>query len=115
MGRSNTDWHNSLPRILASNDLLSGLKKILPSTMQWSCKNMDMPDDRAVIVNDIGTCKAFTLSNGSFNDSYGTDAWVVEKEGSTGKNTAELITWGGGKDRLAYRSELAGIFVILAK
>jgi hypothetical protein len=76
---------------------------------------MDIPDDGAVIANDIATCKAFTLSDGSFNDSYGTDAWVVEEEGSTGKNTAKLVTWGGGKDRLAYRSELVGIFVILKR
>jgi hypothetical protein len=53
------------------------------------------------------------VSDGSFQDQYGTAAWVLEGSTPKGRIVGAVIVPGTAKDQSAYRSELAGIYSIL--
>jgi hypothetical protein len=62
-----------------------------------------------VIVHAIQQGEAIAVSDGSFKDTCGTAAWVIEGESSDGRLLGKAIAPGGSCDQSPYRSELAGI------
>jgi hypothetical protein len=57
--------------------------------------------------------EAIAISDGSFQDQYGTAAWALEGSGSKGRIVGAVTVPGTAKDQSAYRSELAGLYCIL--
>jgi hypothetical protein len=74
---------------------------------------MAMEDDGITIAQALKNKAAIAVSDGSFKDSYGTAAWVVEGLNSYGRMMGQVITPGGPSDHSSYRSELSGIYSIL--
>jgi hypothetical protein len=56
---------------------------------------------------------AIAVSDGSFQDQYGTAAWVMEGECSIGRISGEVVMPGTSQDQSAYRSKLFGIYSIM--
>jgi hypothetical protein len=56
---------------------------------------------------------AIAISDGSFQDQYGTAAWFMEGACSLGRIVGAVMVPGTGKDQSAYRSELTGIYSFL--
>jgi len=59
-----------------------------------------------------GNCEA--VSDGSYKDGSGTAAWMIEERVSKNTLTGSTIIPGHSLDQSAYRSELGGIFSIVA-
>ncbi len=72
-----------------------------------------MYNDGDILAQAISQGEAITISDGSFQDTYGTAAWVIKGCDSTGRMKGAVIFPGTTKDQAAYRSELAGIYSIL--
>ncbi len=66
-----------------------------------------------IIALAIQQSEAIAISDGSFQDTYGTAAWVVEGTDSNGRALGAVVVPGSAKDQSAYRSELAGLYSIL--
>jgi hypothetical protein len=75
---------------------------------------MDITDEGRAIANAIAQGEAIAVSNGSFKDLYGTVAWGFEGANDTGQISGAVVVPGSAKDQSSYRSELAGIYSILA-
>ena len=81
---------------------------------EWIFDNVEMPDQIDMIVNDIISGNAIGVSDGSFKDEFGTAAWVIED--STGKQSiiGRLVTPGFPSNHSAYRSEISGVYAMVA-
>ncbi len=80
---------------------------------KWCLASMNLPDDGSILAHAISQGEAITISDGSFQDTYGTAAWVIEGCDSKGRMKGAVIVSGTAQDQSAYRSELAGIYSIL--
>ncbi len=80
---------------------------------KWCFASMDLYNDGYILAQAISQGDAITIRDGSFQDTYGTAAWVIEGCNSTGRMKGAVIVPGTAKDQSAYRSELAGIYSIL--
>jgi hypothetical protein len=80
---------------------------------KWCFAHLDMTDDGTILAKAISQGDAITISDGSFQDTYGTAAWVLEGSDSAGRMRGAVIVPGNANDQSAYRSELAGIYSIL--
>jgi hypothetical protein len=80
---------------------------------RWCFSHLDMEDDGQIIALAIQQGEAIAISDGSFQDIYGTAAWVVEGTDSNGRALGAVVVPGSAKDQSAYRSELAGLYSIL--
>ena len=84
----------------------------LSSTERWAVENILMTDNGEAIAQALqeGTCVA--VSDGSFKNSHGTAAWVLEGPTAEGRITCPLTTPGRPEVQSAYRSEAAGLYGI---
>ena len=80
---------------------------------KWCFAHLDMTDDGITLAQAISQGDAIAISDGSFQDTYGTAAWVLEGIDSVGRIKGAVVVPGTAKDQSAYRSELAGIYSIM--
>jgi hypothetical protein len=80
-----------------------------PAKERWLVEHFTCPPDTSVIAHSIRQYEAMAVSDGSFQDSFGTAAWVIETDSGDSRLTGKVITPGGEHDQDAYRSELSGI------
>ncbi len=76
---------------------------------KWCMEN----GDGSHIAQAIREGVAIAISDGSYQDTYGTASWVIEGQDSSGRLVGDVIVPGSASDQSAYRSELAGIYSIL--
>ncbi len=86
---------------------------LLEAGEKWCFMHMDLQEEGKVIAAAIATGEAIAISDGSFQDQYGTAAWVFEGIDAIGRVTGAVVVPGSAKDQSAYRSELAGIYTIV--
>jgi hypothetical protein len=60
------------------------------------------------------SASVIAVSNGSFKETYGTAAWTIGTEDQCDIISGKAICPGGAQDQSAYRSELTGLYAILA-
>jgi len=87
------------------------------SDLEWCTQNLKIAPDCSELVAGIkaglkGTIMA--ISDGSFKDTYGTAAWTIGVTDGDQYISGQVICPGDGTDHSSYRSELTGIYVILA-
>lgn len=80
---------------------------------RWCFSHLDLGDDGVTLAIAIREGDAITISDGSFQDQYGTAAWVLEGKCSMGRIVWAVMAPGMAKGQSAYRSELTGIYCIL--
>ena len=81
---------------------------------EWVFTNVSMTDKIDKIISDIQLGTAVGVSDGSYKEASGTAAWVLED--STGEQSivGRLISPGFASDQSAYRSEISGIYGMVA-
>jgi hypothetical protein len=72
-----------------------------------------LQDDGDIVAEAIRNRTAIAVSDGSFKDTYGTAAWVLEGDSSDGRIVGRVIAPGNDVDHSAYRSELSGILAVM--
>jgi hypothetical protein len=80
---------------------------------RWCFSHMDMGDEGQTIATALQHGEVIAVSDGSFQDTFGLSAWVVEGANELSRATGAVVVPGAAKDQSAYRSELAGIFSIM--
>jgi hypothetical protein len=60
---------------------------------------------------DIEHDQIIAVSDGSYHDSFGTEAWILQ--GSTSRCTGQVICPGSAEDQNSYRSEVSGLVSVL--
>ncbi len=83
------------------------------TTERWCVDNLALHDDGDIIAEAIRNRTAIAVSDGSFKDTYGTAAWVLEGDSSDGRIVGHVIAPGNDVDHSAYRSELSGILAVM--
>ncbi len=74
---------------------------------KWCFENVQIEDNANTIATAIRNRVAIAVSDRSYKSSYGTEAWIIEGEDSSGRVVGCLISPGRGSDQSPYRSELA--------
>jgi hypothetical protein len=84
------------------------------STLHWCLHKLAITDDAAYVAQSIIETDAFAISDGSFQDTYGTAAWLVK--GNVGSNTISgcVLCPGLAEDHSSYRSELSGFYALVS-
>jgi hypothetical protein len=80
---------------------------------KWCFSNQNFEDDGAILALAIIQGDAIAVSDGSYQDTYGTASWVLEGANSTGRLLGDVVVPGNERDQSAYRSELTKIYAIL--
>lgn len=65
------------------------------------------------IVQDILNGTAVGVSDGSFNQEFGTAYWILENTSGTQRIMGNIFILGFKIDQSAYRSEIGGIYGLL--
>jgi hypothetical protein len=86
---------------------------VLESEEHWCFDYITLLDDGSIITQAIQQGNAIAISDGSFQDQFGTASWVLEGTCAIGRIVGDVIVPGAARDHSAYRSELAGIYSIL--
>jgi hypothetical protein len=94
------------------NSLQDHLLSMAPNE-RWCVDTLELSDDGYIIADSIRNSVAIAVSDGSFKDTYGTAAWVLEGENSIGRIIGRVIAPGAESDQSAYRSELSGILAVM--
>ncbi len=68
---------------------------------KWCVNNVDLSDDGNTIAEAIRNRVAIAVSDGSFKDTYGTAAWVLEGDNTAGRIIGRVISPGTGSDQSA--------------
>jgi hypothetical protein len=104
--------HKRIP----SRDSAQERDAIIPAD-RWAIEQISLPDNGAGLATSIRSGTAIAVSDGSFKDSRGTAAFVIEDRHmptaasrAIGVNTVP----GSWEDHSAYRSELSGVSGIIA-
>lgn len=85
----------------------------IPTTECWCVENLVLKDEGVIIADAIRNRTAIAVSDGSFKDTYGTAAWVLEGDISAGRIIGPVIALGNDVDHSAYRNELSGILAVM--
>ena len=80
----------------------------------WVFQNVEMSDNIDNLIADIKNGTAIGASDGSFKDECGTAAWVLEDSKGEQRILGRLTTPGFPSDQSAYRSEISGIYGMVA-
>ena len=89
------------------------LRLIRPPGFQWAITEMSMDDNGLTIAAALQAGNAIAVSDGSFKDSQGTAAFVIEGEASEGRLVGVNVIPGEEESQSPYRSELGGVAGIL--
>ena len=93
---------------------LESMQTSLPEEDQWATATLEIPeDDCATLSEALREGTALAVSDGSFKDSFGTSAFVLEGKDGTHRLTGANVVPGHPDDQSAYRSEIAGVCAIL--
>jgi hypothetical protein len=87
--------------------------RLAESGESWCFAHLDLGDDGETLAKSIQDGDAIAISDGSFQDQYGTAAWALEGQGPSGRIVEAVTAPDTAKDQSAYRSELTGIYCIL--
>ncbi len=79
----------------------------------WQCEET-IVGQVEILIQAIRTGKAVAVSDGSYKDQHGAAAWTIESETDLNRLSGAGLTPGYPEDQSAYRSELFGIWGILA-
>jgi hypothetical protein len=77
---------------------------------------MQIKDDGIGVVEVIqtgATASVFTVSDGSYKNTYGAAAWTIGTEERDGLLAGKVICPGGPDDQSSYRSELTGLYAMM--
>jgi hypothetical protein len=77
----------------------------------WCLKSVQLPEDCSSFALDICTGRVIAVSDGSFSNSYGTAAWVLQ--GPASRCIGQVVCPGSASDQNSYRSEVSGLLAIL--
>jgi hypothetical protein len=85
----------------------------LPETTMWLIAEHFCNDSGINVANAIRNGTAIAVSNGSFKESFGMAALIIEGDNKTKHFIAINVTPGHPEDQSSLRSELSGLFGIL--
>ncbi len=74
----------------------------------------ELEGDIGVLIDAIKQGIAVAVSDGSFQDQWGATAWTIKGSSAVNCLTGEGLTPGNPQDQSAYRSELFGIWGMVA-
>ena len=77
---------------------------------RWAIEQCSVEDDGVIVANAIRNGKCIGVSDGSYNDEFGTACWIIQGEDAVGQIKCPLVLPGHSSSHSAYRSELAGIY-----
>jgi hypothetical protein len=77
----------------------------------WSLWSVQSPHDCSVIAAELTNGSIIVVSDGSYYNSFGTAAWVLQ--GTHFRCTGQVICPGSAIDQNSYRSEISGLLSIL--
>jgi hypothetical protein len=80
---------------------------------KWCLEWLDISDDGLCLATALKEGFAIAVSDGSFKETYGTAAFVLEGESSTGRIVGTVIAPGNAQTHSPYRSELTGIYATM--
>jgi hypothetical protein len=83
------------------NSFLEYLLALEPSE-RWCFDYLTLSDDGSTMVRAIRQGDAIAISDGSFQDQFGTAAWVIEGARPTGRIVGDVTVPGTAKDQSAY-------------
>jgi hypothetical protein len=81
--------------------------------VKWCFDYLTLSDDGTTIAKAITQGEAIAISDGSFQDQFGTASWVIEGNCDRGRITGDVTIPGYYTDHSSYRSELTGIYAIM--
>jgi hypothetical protein len=84
-----------------------------PPGFQWAIAEMSMEDNGLTIATAIQAGHAIAVSDGSFKDSQGTAAFVIEGADSSGRVVGVIVIPGEEDSQSPHRSELGGVAGVL--
>jgi hypothetical protein len=84
-----------------------------PIEERWVFDHIELEEGGTILAEAIRQGEAIAVCDGSFQNQFGTAAWVLEGACPKGRIIGRVVVPGTAKDQSAYRSELAGIFSIL--
>jgi hypothetical protein len=89
------------------------IRLLRPPGFQWAITEMSMEDNGLTIAAALQAGHAIAVSDGSFKDSQGTAAFVIEGADSSGRVVGVNVIPGEEDSQSPYRSELGGVAGIL--
>jgi hypothetical protein len=82
--------------------------------MRWAVEHSVVLDDGATLAEAIRRGHAIAVCDGSYKDMYGTAAYVLEGVTSVNRIVAVVVVPGMPEDQSSFRSELAGLYGVVA-
>ena len=82
--------------------------------MRWAVHRYAAQDDGETIAGAISQAQAIAVCDGSYKDGFGTAAYVLESDTSLNHLVAVKTVPGFTMDQSSYRSELAGLYGVVA-
>ncbi len=82
--------------------------------MRWPLDQVLHTDDGIALAQALQDGTAIAVSDGSYKDNYGTAAWTLQGSDEEGAIEGVNIAPGHPKDQSSYRSEIAGLYGIIA-
>ena len=79
----------------------------------WALMDIMCTESIDEIISDIIKGTAVAVSDSSFKDERGTDAWIIENASGTQRLLGKVLVPGYASDHSAYRSEIAGLYGIV--
>jgi Reverse transcriptase (RNA-dependent DNA polymerase) len=80
---------------------------------KWCLECLDMSDEGISITNALKNGTAIAVSDGSYKETFGTAAFVLEGVNSNGRIVNTVIAPGNAHNQSPYRSELTGIYATM--
>ena len=82
--------------------------------LRWAVDRYASPDNGTTITEAIHQSQAIAVCDGSYKEGFGTAAYVLEGSTSHNRLVAVNVVPGLTMDQSSYRSELAGLYGIIA-
>ena len=92
---------------------IQNLRASRPDGFNWAINEMSVDDNGKLIAAALLAGTAVAVSDGSFKDSQGTAAFVIEGTSSDGRLVGVNVIPGAEDSQSPYRSELGGVAGIL--
>jgi hypothetical protein len=87
------------------------------SELAWCTYSLEAACDGKKLVEALMTGTSaivMAVSDGSYKDTYGSAAWTIGTEDKENLLSGRAVCPGGPEDQSSYRSELTGLYAILA-
>jgi len=101
------------------NSFMEFLFSSTEPSAHWCFESICLPLDDGYqlaqsIRNNLASINALkAVTDGSFKDTFGTAAWILECSETSQRMTGQVVAPGSDQDHSSYRSELSGVYAVL--